>query len=198
MSSSDAPEVFDFRKPQKDSPAPARLTQSVFFVGFMGAGKTSVTRKLARRVGVPSIDMDTFIERAASRKISQIFAEEGEAAFRAMETDVLRTLAAGEPQLVSCGGGIVLAAENREILKTSGFVVYLQVTAAEAASRISNLSSRPLFRDLENAERVIKEREPLYEEVADVSVDTSGRGSSALAEIVGEILKEKGILWQPK
>ena len=170
------------------------MMRPVFFVGFMGAGKTSVARKLARRAGVASIDMDTYIERRCDKAVKEIFAESGEAGFRAIETEVLRELACGEPQLVSCGGGVVLADENRAILRAHGFVVYLKVTAAEAASRISDVSTRPLFGDLEQAQRVIEGRLPLYEEVADVTIDTAGRGSGAIAREVFRLLREKGVL----
>lgn len=189
--------VFDFRKgPAVADQAAYELTRPVFFVGFMGAGKTSVARKLARRAGVSAIDMDTYIERCCDMKVKEIFAESGEAGFRAIETDVLRELACGEPRLVSCGGGVVLAQANREILKERGFVVYLKVTAAEAASRIYDVSTRPLFGDLQQAQRVIEGRLPLYEEVADATVDTAGRGSGAVSREVFALLKEEGILWQ--
>lgn len=190
-------EVFDFRKPKDpdDSGKPTyALVKPVFFVGFMGAGKTSTARKLARLAGVAAIDMDSFIERRCDMKVKEIFAESGEAGFRSIETDVLRELATGEPCLVSCGGGVVLAQENRDILHDHGFVVYLKVTAAEAASRISDVSTRPLFGDLEQAERVIQGRLPLYEEVADACIDTAGRGSSSIAREAFKLLKKQGIL----
>lgn len=191
----DEAQVLDFRK-KRDAGAHVawQLTQTVFFVGFMGAGKTSVARKLARNAGVASIDVDTYIERREGKKVAAIFDDMGEEKFRAMETSVLRELGAGDPVLVSCGGGVVLRPENRAILKESGFVVYLKVTAAEAASRISDLSTRPLFGNLEQAQRVIESRLPLYEEVADVEVDTAGRGSASIAREVMRLLKEEGIL----
>ena len=192
-SASDA-QVFDFRKPAQEQRLRLSLTRPVFFVGFMGAGKTSVARKLARRAGITSVDMDSYIERRAQKKVTEIFAEVGEEGFRAYETDVLRELAQGDPLLVSCGGGVVLRPENRAILKESGFVVYLKVTAAEAASRISDVSTRPLFGDLEQAQRVIEGRLPLYEEVADLEVDTAGRGSGAIAREVMKLLRQEGIL----
>ena len=193
----DSKQVFDFRKPgREDAPGQPRyrLTRPVFLVGFMGAGKTSVSRKLARNAGVTAIDMDTFIQRRCGKKTAEIFAESGEAGFRAIETDVLRELAHGEPRLVSCGGGVVLAAENREILRASGFVLYLEVTAAEAASRITNFSSRPLFGDLENAQRVIDGRLPLYEEVADARIDTAGRGTGSIAREALALLRKERVL----
>lgn len=188
-------QVFDFRK-QDDETAHAmwRLTRPVFFVGFMGAGKTSVARKLARNAGVAAIDVDTYIERREGKKVTAIFDEVGEEGFRAIETALLRELAAGEPVLVSCGGGVVLCPENRAILKESGFVVYLKVTAAEAASRISDLSTRPLFGDLEQAQRMIESRLALYEEIADATIDTAGRGSGANAREAMRLLKKEGIL----
>ncbi|MBQ9000779.1 MAG: shikimate kinase [Eggerthellaceae bacterium] len=188
-------EVFDFRKPQTGPAEPAyELGKTVFFVGFMGAGKTSVARKLARNAGVASVDMDAFIERRCDMKVAEIFAESGEDGFRSIETDVLRELATGEPLLVSCGGGVVLRPENRAVLRDEGYVVYLQVTAAEAASRISDLSTRPLFGDLEQAESVIRSRLPLYEEVADLTIDTAGRGTGSIARETFSLLKKQGIL----
>ena len=176
-----------------------KLDRPVFLVGFMGAGKTSVARKLARMAGVASVDMDTYIERCEHKRVKEIFAEVGEEGFRAIETQTLYELGMKkDPMVVSCGGGVVLRPENRKALPELGLVVYLSVTAAEAASRISDVSSRPLFGDLQNAQRVINERLPLYEEVADVTIDTVGHGSSSIAHEVFDILKEKGVLWQRK
>ena len=192
-------QVFDFRSPQSAHASGKPrwvLERPVFFVGFMGAGKTSVARKLARYAGVAAIDMDTYIERRCDMKVKEIFAQSGEAGFRAIETDVLRELATGEPLLVSCGGGVVLADENRSILKEHGYVVYLRVTAAEAASRISDLSTRPLFGNLDQAQRIIESRLPLYEDVADMEVDTAGRSSGSIANRVFDILKKAGVVHQ--
>ena len=206
-------EVLDFRKPAAagaadgatapdgatavdGATASARgLACPVFLVGFMGAGKTSAARKLARMAGLAAIDMDTYIERLDGRSTSRIFAESGEGDFRALETQMLRQLVEGEPVLVSCGGGVVVTPENRELLRGDGaFTVYLKVTADEAASRISNLSTRPLFTDLDSARRLIRDRLPLYEEVADAAIDTAGRGSGSVARELMALLKREGIL----
>ena len=176
----------------------SELAKPVFFVGFMGAGKTSVARKLARTCGIASVDMDTYLERREGKRVRERFAEAGEEAFRAIETDVLRELAGKDPLLVSCGGGAVLRPENRAILAERGYVVYLQVTADEAASRISDVSTRPLFRDLETARATIEARLPLYEDVADAVVNTAGKSVAAIAREVRGVLEREGILWQRK
>ena len=183
------------RKPER---IPCELARPVFFVGFMGAGKTSVSRRLARLCGIASIDMDSYIERREGRRIRDIFAEGGEGHFRDLETQVLREMTQGDPALVSCGGGVVLRPENREILSEGGFVVFLKVQADEAKSRISDPSTRPLLGDAEAARKTNAERLPLYEEVADVTVDTSGKGVTALAYKVKSILEKEGILWPRK
>ena len=172
------------------------LTRPVFFIGFMGAGKTSVARKLARICGVASVDMDTYLERRESRKIKDIFAEVGEEGFRAVETDVLRDLIEKDPLLVSCGGGVITRAENRAMLEEGGFVVFLYVDVNEAASRISDKSTRPLFQDLETARRRNEERLPLYRAASNAMVDTSGKGVSAIAHEVKRLLIKEGVLCQ--
>ena len=160
----------------------------------MGAGKTSVARRLARTCGVASVDMDTYLERREGKRVREIFAESGEEGFRDVESDVLRELAGKEPLLVSCGGGVVKRPENRAVLREAGFVVHLNVTADEAKSRISDTSTRPLFQDLDTARRTAEERGPLYDEVADAVVDTAGKGVAAIAREVQRILEKEGIL----
>ena len=172
------------------------LKEPVFFVGFMVAGKTSVSRKLARTCGIASVDLDAYIERREGKPINQMFAEIGEEGFREIETEVLAEFATGEPILVSCGGGIVLRPENREIIKKDGCVVYLQVTAEEAFARIGDVSTRPNFRDLPTARKTIAARVPMYEEVADISVDTVGRSIAEVAREVRIELEKAGVLCQ--
>lgn len=175
---------------------PMTLSRPVFFVGFMGAGKTSVARRLARTCAMAAVDMDTYLERREGKRVAEIFDESGEEGFRAIETSVLEELAAKEPSLISCGGGVVLRPENREILREGGYVVFLRVTADEAASRIRDTSSRPLFNDIESARQRCQDRMPLYEEVADVVVDTAGKSVGRLAWDVRAILEKEGILCQ--
>ena len=172
------------------------LTKPVFFIGFMGAGKTSVSRRIARNEHISSIDADAYLERREGRKISSIFKEDGEEAFRILETDVMKELANKEPLLISCGGGAILKPENRELMKETGYVVYLKVSADEASSRIKDASSRPLFKTIENARATNDMRIPLYQDAANVSVETIGKNIHAIAKEVTAILKEEGILCQ--
>lgn len=171
------------------------LTRPVFFIGFMGAGKTSVSQQLAVTYGLASIDADEYLELREDRIIADIFAEDGEEAFRDIETDVLRDLAARSPRLIGCGGGVVTKRpENAQIMQEAGFVVYLKVTADGAAARIPNTDSRPMFKNLETARKTIVERIPQYEAAANVSVETEGRSIREVAEEVASILKDQGVL----
>lgn len=171
-----------------------RLSRPVFFIGFMGAGKTSVARKLARLCGMASVDMDAYLERREGRKINEIFAEDGEEGFRLIETDVLRELLEKEPLLVSCGGGVITREENRALLREGGCVVHLQVTVDEAAARISDKSTRPLFQDIEVARRRCEERKPLYESMANITVNTAGKNVYVIAREVQRALEKEGVL----
>ena len=171
------------------------LTKPVFFIGFMGAGKTSISQQIAVTCGVASIDSDEYLELREDRIIADIFAEDGEEAFRDIETDVLRDLAKRSPRLIGCGGGVVTKRpENAEIMKESGYVVYLKVTADGAAARIPNTDSRPMFKNLETARKTIVEREPQYEAAANVSVNTEGRTIREVADEVVDLLLEAGVL----
>lgn len=176
-------------------PGTYRLTQPVFFIGFMGAGKTSISQQLAVQYGIASIDADEYLELREDRIIADIFAEDGEEAFRDIETDVLRDLASRSPRLIGCGGGVVTKRpENAEIMREHGYVVYLQVTADEAARRIPNTDSRPMFKNLDTARKTIIERIPNYEAAAHFSIDTEGRPVVDLAREIAEHLLEVGVM----
>ncbi len=171
------------------------LTKPVFFIGFMGAGKTSISQQIAVTCGVASIDADEYLELREDRIIADIFADDGEEAFRDIETDVLRDLAGRSPRLIGCGGGVVTKRpENAQIMKESGFVVYLKVSADGAAARIPNTDSRPMFKNLDTARKTIVEREPQYEAAADVAVETEGRSIREVADEVVDRLLEAGVM----
>lgn len=170
------------------------LTKPVFFIGFMGAGKTSVSQYLANTLALPSIDADEYLELLEDRVIADIFAEDGEDAFRDLETQYLEELCKRSPRFIGCGGGVVKRAANVELMHEHGYIVYLQVTADEAAARIPNTASRPLFKNLDTARAIVAEREPLYAAAADIAVETTGYAIHEIAEEVKDLLLNHGIL----
>lgn len=174
-----------------------KLARNVYLIGFMGAGKSSVARRVARSCGVSALDVDTFIERSQDKRVSEIFAEGGEQLFRQIEADTMKELADRQDSFIfSCGGGVITTQENIDTMRNSGVVVYLSVDADEAAARISDTSSRPLFKDIEAARSLCEERRPVYEAAANHVIDTSGKHVSQIARELIEYLKREEILCQ--
>jgi shikimate kinase len=147
----------------------------VVLVGLMGTGKTTVGRRLAKELQWPFADADEQLELRAGRSIPVIFREEGEAAFRRLESDVLADLLArAHPLVVAAGGGVVTRTENRALLGHRAFVVWLRASAPFLAAR-TDLTHRPLLAGAADPtaalQRLIVERGPLYQGVADAVVD---------------------------
>lgn len=163
----------------------------IFLVGFMGAGKSTVGRLVADRLGVRFVDLDDLIEQAEGRSVSAIFAEEGEPAFRAKETQALLALEPEPPAVVACGGGVVLADENRAALSQRGRVVYLQVSAGEALARVGDSSTRPLLAGGGGAMAgsLLAAREALYRSTADFIVSTEGRTPQQVSDDIVRLVE---------
>ena len=158
-------------------------SSSVFLVGLMGAGKTSVGRALAKHLGKAFFDTDQEIERLTGVRISVIFDIEGEAGFRARESKVLADLTQQDNIVLSTGGGIVLSEHNRRLLTGRGTVVYLRAAVADLAARTRSDKNRPLLRNgdpLAILQALYEQRDPLYREVADLIVDTGSQSVSIL------------------
>ncbi len=174
------------------NPAP-----NLFFVGPMGAGKTTIGRRVADLLGLPFFDLDHEIEEHTGAAIPLIFDVEGEDGFRQREKSVLAEFAARTGLVLSTGGGAVLAEENRRCLRERGFVVYLETTLEDQIARLARDRKRPLLAAPDRRERLralAAIRNPLYHEVADLTVPASHhRNVVALArQLAGELAE----LWQ--
>jgi shikimate kinase len=162
--------------------------QHLVLVGLMGSGKTTVARIVAERLGREVIDSDAVIERLTGRTVRQIFADDGEDAFRTFETAaLLDALAHPEPAVIAAAGGVVLRAENREALKRADArVVWLCASPQLLVGRALSGAHRPLL-DADPAgtlQRMYNEREALYREVADAIVLVDQRSPGEVAEAV--------------
>ena len=164
---------------------------ALILTGFMGCGKTTVSQILAEKTGRRLIDSDEQIEREQGISISEIFKTSGEAAFREMETGLLKRLNEESfDGILSCGGGMPLREENRELLSRLGTVFYLRAGAEAIAERLSGDSSRPLLAGLDEDEKVgkirdmLSAREEAYESGADHISDTTGRSPKEVASCI--------------
>jgi shikimate kinase len=164
--------------------ASGHAAENIFLVGLMGAGKTSVGRLLARRLGKAFLDSDLEIERATGVKIPVIFEIEGEAGFRAREARLLAELVQGGNIVLATGGGAVLSPQNRKLLTENGVVIYLRAAIPELWNRTRHDKNRPLLKTgepLAKLEQLYAERDPLYREIADIIVDTGSQSLGSLA-----------------
>ena len=175
------------------SDAPA----NIYLIGPTGSGKTAVGRQLARDVGLKFVDSDREIEKRTGVEISYIFEKEGEAGFRQREKDMIKELAGLTGFVVATGGGAILAKANRRRLAASGVVVYLVTGVNEQLKRTGRSRKRPLLNNA-NPRQVLEEmakiRGPLYEEIADISIDTSKKRVRTVASQVKELLEKHGVL----
>jgi shikimate kinase len=158
----------------------------VVLVGFMGAGKTTVGRILAERLGLPFVDSDVLIECRLGRSIKDVFATEGEGFFRELEHRTVAELLGGQDAVLAVGGGALGDRRTREVLRHAR-VVHLQVGYAEALDRVRNDGLRPMLQrpDLES---IYRSRLPVYDEVSTIRVTTHGRRPDDVATEVLEQL----------
>ena len=171
---------------------------------MMGAGKSTVGRRLASLLGLRFVDADAEIERAAGRSVSEIFAVEGEAAFRAREREAVKALL-GSDAVVALGGGAIVQDEVRRLLVGHGPVVHLRVSPERALARVGDADERPLLAGLTEGERLarlaelLRERAPAYA-TADLAVDTdalaadevAARIAAHLGEVDGDVRQGRG------
>ena len=167
---------------------------NLYLVGMMGAGKTTVGRLLARRLKLRFLDCDHEIERRCGVKVPLIFDIEGEAGFRARETQVLAELTALEAVVLATGGGAVLAEANRRRLAAGGTVIYLCAQPEDLYERVRQDRNRPLLATadpLGRLRQLFVQRDPLYREVADLVVDTGRQSVQSLARTLVDQLADR-------
>ncbi len=167
------------------------LPRRILLVGMMGAGKSTVGRALARRLDWVYLDSDEQVMLRTGRTVSQLFAERGEASFRAEEKRVLdEAVASAGPAVVSVAGGAVLNPDNRDAIRGGGTVVWLRADVGTLAARVGIGEGRPLLGDdpASALARLYEERRPLYAELADVVVDVdAATPDEAVEQILGAV-----------
>ena len=168
----------------------------IALVGLMGAGKSAVARVLGEQLGASMADLDAMVEASEGRSVAEIFAHAGEEHFRRREGELLAEVLRAGVGVIACGGGVVLDPDHRRALRDRCRVVWLEVSPAEAVRRIAAsgepLQSRPLLAGESPESRLaelLAARTPLYEEIAQLRVQTDGRTP---AEVVDLILAPEG------
>ena len=165
--------------------------RTIFLIGMMGSGKTTIGKILAEHLGWKFDDSDHKIEQATGKSIVSIFSEKGEDYFRHLESDQLIKTARKKESITACGGGIILNKRNRTLMRKSGTVVFLDVPLKILTSRLQGVSGRPLFEDLNGNESRLAaiwlEREKLYRQTAHITIDASLSPQSCANKILKEL-----------
>lgn len=172
------------------------FSENIYLVGLMGAGKTTIGRSLAKRLGLSFVDTDKEIESRTGVSIPTIFEIEGEDGFRKRESQVIAEMAAKTGLVVATGGGGVLRPENRSHMRSSGFVIYLNVPPQTLWERTRHDRNRPLLQvadPLLKLTQLFTVRDPLYREVANLVVDGSRVSAQGVLQL---LLKEVAERWK--
>lgn len=167
------------------------MKTSVALIGFMGVGKSAVSKVLAARLGKTLVDVDFLIQQKAGKSVSRIFQEDSESAFRELEIEAIRGIASDKNQVIDCGGGVVLNQINIDRLKQNAIIVWLTATPSVILKRTSNNGERPLLSGKDKLSEVMalwRYRKPFYERAADIRIDTSKLDiESIVKEITGKL-----------
>jgi shikimate kinase len=166
------------------------ISGNIFLVGPMGAGKSSVGKQLAKALARDFYDSDKEIEKRTGVSISWIFEREGEEGFRQREHNMIAELAELKDAVIATGGGAILSEENRKIFRAKGHVVYLSASVEQLYRRTSRDKTRPLLQTENPKQRIreiLKLREPLYKEVADIVLRT---GEHSIQHVVSGLIKK--------
>ncbi|MDO4262282.1 MAG: shikimate kinase [Eubacteriales bacterium] len=166
--------------------------ENVILIGFMGAGKTTVGKLLAKELQMSFLDTDERIEVEQGRSIPEIFATDGEQCFRDLETELLKKMQEDtKNSVISVGGGLPVREENRELLRKLGTVIYLSASKETILSRVKNDGTRPMLNsdDLEaRVEKLMHDRERLYKAAAHLDIRTDERSVARVLQIIRQEL----------
>jgi len=171
-----------------------RQHASIFLVGPMASGKTTLGKLLAKRLGLQFLDTDHEIEKKNGVSVRVIFEMEGEPAFRDRESKILETLSHQPNLVLATGGGAVLRPENRQILATRGLVIYLKPDIETQLKRTADDRKRPLLQNVDRRaffQALQRTRDPLYQEVADVTVSVDNRPGKKMIEVMLSMLQRQ-------
>ena len=163
--------------------------KNIYLIGLMGSGKTTLGKILSKKLDKQFYDSDHVIEEKLGVDVPMIFEYEGEAGFREREKDILRELVNKQNIVLATGGGIILSKSNRDLLSDNGIVIYLKSNQKDLIKRMKNDKTRPLLKDGnidEIIKKLCKEREPLYEDIADFVIMTKNK---RIHEVVNEIIE---------
>ena len=170
-----------------------KMTDNIFLIGLMGAGKSTIGRQLARELDKDFRDSDSEIEKRTGVSIDVIFDIEGEQGFRRREIGILKELVEERGIVLATGGGAVMAVENQQLLKDNGWIIYLQASAEHLAGRVRLDRRRPLLQSGDKLEKIgdlLAQREPIYQQLADLVVETSNRSVPGVVREISRMVKQ--------
>ena len=166
--------------------------ENILLIGFMGTGKTSVSKVLKELTKLPEIDMDKYIVEKENKSIADIFKDSGEDYFRKVETECLKEILDNQGVIVSCGGGVVVKDENVSYMKDKGTIVLLTAKPETVYNRVKDCKDRPILNNNMNVEFIeglMEKRRERYLSVADIIIETDNK---SIREIAKEILNKIG------
>lgn len=164
-----------------------KMNYNIMLIGFMGVGKTTVSKALSKELNMPEVDMDSYIVKREKMEISDMFEIHGEDYFRRIETECLIEIQKEKGRIVSCGGGVVVRDENIGHMKDGGVILLLTATPKTVYERVKDSTNRPILNgnmNVEYIEELMNKRKARYIEVADIIISTDSKN---VKEIVAEI-----------
>lgn len=167
------------------------MTENIFLIGFMGAGKSTIAKELQGMLHMNLVEMDARIVEEQGMSINDIFDRFGESHFRDLESQLVLTIGKEGNTIVSCGGGVVVRAENVTNMKKNGKIIFLAATPETIYERVKDSKERPILNGHMNVEYIselMEKRRALYEAAADVRIDVDGKSVSTICEEIRKLV----------